>query len=270
MFWATWEKQEYVTCLKANYLFIYLRLQPVFYHLLCKKDICIEGKKLTGKFKTCISKQPGYRVEQVIDSNRRSFTKDPEDLIFDKDTLNPKKVAIHKLKADELCVKHKRIKLGIRDRKINLINLTVTLYAETDEGFVQIGEWTSNTISVRFGNCSEHADIHSIPARERERSYCAQLYKEILAFQKIPSADLKFLNDIPQLPSPVLRFTKSAFDEPQIRADFCGSPTDSLFSPVIGFPMQSPFAAFNRDLQTQYFSFCSTPNFTYQPYSLFQ
>ncbi|KAJ3268547.1 hypothetical protein HDV01_002586 [Terramyces sp. JEL0728] len=243
MFWANYQDQEYITCLKANYLFIYLRLQPVFYQLLCRKDIYIEGKKFLGKFKTCITNQAGYRIEQVVDPNRRSMTQEPEDVLFDCQTLNPKKVALEKLKADELCIKHKRIKLGIRDRRHNFINLTVTLYAETEDGFVYIGEWTSNTINVRFGNCSENSDLRGIPARDRERSFSAQLYKEILAFQKIPSCELKKLNLKPSLPSPVLRFS------PNLVISTIPSPDLRFAAPISMVDSQSQIELTNLNQQ---------------------
>ncbi|KAJ3317644.1 hypothetical protein HDV06_001334 [Boothiomyces sp. JEL0866] len=275
MFWATWDEQEYITCLKANYLFIYLRLQPQFYQLLTKKEIYIQGKRFLGKFKTCISNQAGYRIEQVIDPNRRSLTEDPEDVVFDHLTLNPKKIAVQKLKADELCIKHKRIKLGIRDRRNNFINLIVTLYAETEDGFVLIGEWTSNTINVRFGNCSEHSDLRGIPARERERSFSAQLYKEVLSFQKIPSPELKRLNKEENITLPVL-FTCPTGNI-SISDRLSSSPTLAN-SPIS--PLQSPYSPnpFDQDLYAHYLKIDNIPqsyfpssSFTYQPaFSLFQ
>ncbi|KAJ3317383.1 hypothetical protein HDV06_001673 [Boothiomyces sp. JEL0866] len=186
-----WPNREKITCLKANYIFVYVRLQPLFFELLSNNtQFYFNGHQLTGKYKVTLRDQSGFKLEQVVDPSRRTFTNEPEDIVFNASTLNPKKVAVQKLKAEELSIKFKRMKLAMA-RDCEYINFRVGIYAETTAGeYLLIDEWQSKEVHVRFGNCAQYADIKNISTKEREREYNNELYSEIMNFQKSPSIAL--------------------------------------------------------------------------------
>ncbi|KAJ3251030.1 hypothetical protein HK103_002926 [Boothiomyces macroporosus] len=184
LFWANRNSSRTITCLKANYLHISLRLHPTFFRLLEEKILIYSNTQLTGKFKTVVKEASGIRLEQVTDLTRRSRTETPNEIIFSTDTINKHKLSIHKLKPEDLQIKYKRIKLAIRDRKKDLVNLTLSIYAETRKGWVQVGEWISKDIAVRFGNVADHPDLKGMTAKDREREFSDMLYAEISQFQK--------------------------------------------------------------------------------------
>ncbi|KAJ3251356.1 hypothetical protein HK103_002447 [Boothiomyces macroporosus] len=183
-----WPQRKQITCLKANYIFIYVRLQPVFYECLHRQaKLSFNNQMLTGNFMISLRNQYGFKLEQVVDPNRRSYTKEPQDVIFSALTLNPKNIAVNKVKPEELCVKFKRMKLGIT-KDHEYINIRVAIYCENIHGdYILLDEWRSYDISVRFGNCAQYPDLRNISTKEREREYVNQLYNEISAFQKQPS-----------------------------------------------------------------------------------
>ncbi|KAJ3250840.1 hypothetical protein HK103_003079 [Boothiomyces macroporosus] len=252
MFYAKRNKQKTITCLKANYIFITLRLQPLFFDLLYL-NLQVGDKKMTGKFKTVLKEQSGVRLEQVTDVSRRSRTEEPEELVFCKDTLNPRKLSTGKLKPEELKVKHKRIKLGIRDRRKDLVNLMVLLYAETTDGWVLLSEWTSKNIAVRFGNVADHPDLKGITAKDREREFADLMYDEITQFQNAPSlALLKLCRPSENVYSPKYPSTPMSISPNTIISPVLNQPSPlnlDTFQP--DFPK---FDGFSKDYLNLYYS----------------
>ncbi|KAJ3317379.1 hypothetical protein HDV06_001669 [Boothiomyces sp. JEL0866] len=197
-----------ISCLKANYLHISIRLQPLFFRLLSEKSLIFAQKCLTGKFKTVIKEASGIRLEQVTDLTRRSRTESPEEIVFSADTINKYNLPHHKLKPEDLQIKYRRIKLGIRDRRRDSINLALLLFAETTDGWVLLGEWASKPILVRFGNVADHPDLKGITAKDRERELTDLLFSETSRFQKVPSRQIQ--NAANNQPS---KITSSIIDE---------------------------------------------------------
>ncbi|KAJ3267995.1 hypothetical protein HDV01_003610 [Terramyces sp. JEL0728] len=167
IFYTTRNNTKTLTFLKANFLFLTLRIHPHFFPHV--------------QTMICTLSSPNVKLEYLPNMSQRSRTEKVTPLIFTQSTINSKNIPMDKLKPDELCLKYKRLKFVLRDRKLDIVSLTFLLF---DSSGKVVGEWRSKDISIRFGNVQEHTDLKGIPAKERDREFSDDMYNEVLQFQK--------------------------------------------------------------------------------------